>query len=155
MSGKILGVLIVVVALVFGGAMYYMQVYAFYEEVEYTTEMEMINLVTGQPEAIIADELQAIDATSSPLRFRGCFTTTMSQALLTETYETYENATPLIAPDWFDCFDAVAIGEALERGDAIAFLGQKSVHNGVDRVIAIFPDGRAFAWNQLNEELSE
>ena len=46
----------------------------------------------------------------------------MTQAMLTETYKTYEGAVPLIAPSWFDCFDATAIGEALEKGEAIAFL---------------------------------
>ena len=57
---------------------------------------------------------------------------------------------PLTAPGWFDCFDAVAIGEALEKGEAIAFLSQANIHPGVDRVVAVFPDGRAFAWHQLN-----
>ena len=28
---------------------------------------------------------------------------------------------PLTAPGWFDCFDADAIGEALDRGEALAF----------------------------------
>lgn len=156
MSGKILGSLIVIIALISGVAIYWLQLYAFYEPVRAeAVTMRMINVVTGEAEEIIADGFEGIDADSSPLRFRGCFTTTMSQAMLTETYETYDQAAPLTAPGWFDCFDAVEIGEALEVGVAIAFLGEREIRNGVDRIIAVFPDGRAFAWHQLNDTYSE
>ena len=70
--------------------------------------------------------------------------------MLTETYKVYDAAQPLVAPGWFDCFDAVEIGTALERGEALAFLSQSSVATDIDRVVAVFPDGRAFAWHQLN-----
>ncbi len=42
------------------------------------------------------------------------------------------------------------IGTALERGEALAFLSQSNVHADVDRVVAVFPDGRAYAWTQLS-----
>jgi hypothetical protein len=67
----------------------------------------------------------------------------------------YPEATPLIAPDWFDCFDAPAIGAALEAGEAQAILSQPEVRPGADRVIAVFPDGRAYAWHQWNGSLEE
>ena len=70
--------------------------------------------------------------------------------MLSETYVAYAGATPLVAPGWFDCFDATAIGAAIERGEALAFLSQANVHADVDRVVAVMPDGRAYAWNQLN-----
>ncbi len=59
----------------------------------------------------------------------------------------------MTAPGWFDCFDANAIGEALERGEALAFLSQAEIAVGVDRVVAVFPDGRAYAWHQLAPEV--
>ena len=71
--------------------------------------------------------------------------------MLTETYALYDAPTPLIAPGWFDCFDAMQIGAELEAGAAMAFLSEPDIHPGVDRVVAVFPDGRAFAWHQLNE----
>ena len=149
--GKILGGFIVVTALIAGVAMYYLQVYGFYDEVEYTPDdIQLTVLVTGAPEPILVDDFTGIDADSSPLRFRGCFTTPMSQGMLTETYVTYQQAEPLTAPAWFDCFDAVAIGNAIETGEAIAFLGHANIEYGVDRVIAVFDDGRAYAWHQLN-----
>ena len=79
----------------------------------------------------------------------------MTQGMLTETYQIYQDAVPLTAPGWFDCFDAAAIGAALEKGEAIAFLSESEIHPGVDRVVAVFPDGRAYAWHQLNASLSD
>nr|WP_282569327.1 DUF6446 family protein [Aliiroseovarius sp. S1339] len=154
-SGKVIGIFIVGIALIAGVAIYWLQVYAFYDDVSLDTQLRMTNVVTGEPEIVLYDSFQGIDADSSPLRFRGCFTTTMSLAMLTETYEVYEQATPLTAPGWFDCFDASQIGAALEVGEAIAFLGERNIQDGVDRVIAIFPDGRGYAWHQLNEKYSE
>jgi hypothetical protein len=99
---------------------------------------------------VLYDGFTAIDANSSPIRYRACFTTPMSHALLSETYEIYEQAEPLTAPEWFDCYDAQAIGKALEEGRALAFLGQRDVTYGVDRVVAITEDGHGYVWHQIN-----
>lgn len=155
MSGRLVGSFIVGIALIAGAAIYWLQLYAFYDDVSADDGIRMTNLVTGQPEIVLYDSFQGIDADSSPLRYRSCFTTTMSLAMLTETFEPYEGATPLTAPGWFDCFDAVAIGASLEQGEAVAFLGERNIKDGVDRVVAIFPDGRGYAWHQLNEKYSE
>jgi hypothetical protein len=155
MNGKVVGGSIVIAAIIAGAALYYTQVYAYYFPVkpgEPGSEMRLVSLVSHQPEPILADDLQAIDANSSPLRFRACFETPQSLALLSETYVGLDKAVPLTGPDWFACYDAVAIGEALERGEALAFLSEPDIHPGVDRVIAVFPDGRAFAWHQLNDK---
>jgi hypothetical protein len=155
-SGKLVGAFIVIVSLVAGIVMYWTQTYAYYDEVSAdAAPMTMISIATGQPEPVLISGFEGIDATSSPLRFRACFTTQMSPPALTETYEIYPKPTPLTAPGWFECFDAAMIGEALERGEALAFLSARDIHDGVDRVIAVFPDGRAFAWHQLNEKYSE
>lgn len=161
MNGKIVGSFFVISALVAGVAMYWLQVYAFYEPVAFTpgSEIKLTPIVGDVPEAIIAENVTGIDATSSPLRFRACFSTPLSQGMLTETYRVYAKATPLVAPGWFDCFDANKIGEALETGDAIAFLSEANITHAdlskpdtpsIDRVVAVFPDGQAYAWHQLN-----
>ena len=36
------------------------------------------------------------------------------------------------------------------RGEGQAFLAQKNVHYGVDRIVAILPGGRGYVWHQLN-----
>lgn len=156
MNGKIVGSFIVLSALIFGVVVYYTQEYAFYDEVSLQDAgITMVNIATGEPEPVMVDGFEGIDGSSSPIRFRACFTLPMRTATLTETYEPYADPTPLTAPKWFDCFDAVEIGTALERGEALAFLSQHEIHDGVDRVIAVFPDGRAYAWHQLNEKYQD
>jgi len=157
-AGKIFAGAIVISAIVAGAALYYLQVYAYYDEVSADApngEIMLTSLESSQPETILYKGFQGIDASSSPLRFRACFTTQHSQAMLSETYVTIEGAVPLNGPVWFECYNAQEIGAALETGGAIAFLGQKDIHDGVDRVIAVFPDGRGFAWHQLNDKYKE
>ncbi len=151
-AGKIAASAIVLSSVIAGVGLWYTQVYAFYEPPVFGPgkEMTLTSLQSGAPEAIAVEGIEGIDSASSPLRFRACFTTPLSPATLTETYAPYEGAEPLIAPSWFDCFDAVKIGEAVEKGEALAFLSQAQIHPDVDRVVAVFPDGRAFAWTQLN-----
>ena len=157
MNGKLVAGGLVLTGLVAGVAMYWLQVYAFYEPATFEpgAEIRLTPLAGAVPEVIAAAGVEGIDADSSPLRFRACFTTPLSQALLTETYRVHEAPVPLIAPPWFECFDARAIGEALETGEAIAFLSQANIHTGVDRVVAVFPDGRGYSWHQLNGSLGE
>ena len=156
MNGKIAAGSIVVVAALVGGAVWYLQNYAFYIPVKFTPGAEIVltPITSDQPEPIVVKDVQGIDSDSSPLRYRACFTTQMTLATLTEGYKVYDGATPLYAPNWFTCFDAEKIGAAILTGQAVAFLGQKNIvpnqdNVEIDRVIAVFPDGRAFAWNQL------
>jgi hypothetical protein len=150
--GKLLAGFIVITALAAGVAMYYLQVYAYYDPVKATglDDVQLTLLASDQPEAILYEDFEAIDATSSPIRYRACFTTSMSHPLLSETYVSYDKAEPLVAPGWFDCFDAKEIGAALENGEALAFLGTRNIEYGIDRVVAVMPDGRGFAWHQIN-----
>lgn len=150
MSGKIVSILLALVTLAVGGGVYYAQVFGYYED-QPVEDVLLTSLVSGTPEPILSEGFQAIDADSSPIRYRACFTTPMSLALLTETYETFENAEPLNAPGWFDCFDARALGDELANGTAIAFTGTRNLEYGIDRVVAITSDGRGFVWHQVNE----
>ena len=110
--------------LIAGVAMYYLQVYHFYEEVPATGagDVQLTARASGAPEPCrmtisghrrrqLADPLPRLLHHDGP------------PAELTETYAPYPAAEPLNAPFWFDCFDAEAIGEALEDGRAQAFLG--------------------------------
>jgi hypothetical protein len=145
----ILGIL--VIALIAGAALYYLQVYAYYDDVSGNVEeVQLTSVVSGEVEGILFENIKAINSDSSPLRYRACFNTGLSLALLTETYEIYDGAEPRVAPGWFDCFDAAQIGADLENGVAVAFLGNRDIQYGIDRVIAVYPDGRAFAWHQIN-----
>jgi hypothetical protein len=148
---RIIIVGMLVTALIAGIVLYYQQVYAYYDEVQAGPQnVQLTNVVTGAPEPIIFDSFAGVDADSSPLRYRACFTTVLSQAMLTETFVIMDAAEPRVAPSWFDCFDATQIGADLVLGDAIAFLGTENIQYGIDRIVAIYPDGRGFAWHQIN-----
>lgn len=153
LMGRFLAIVILVSALAAGAAMYYFQVYGFYTEVEPngTDDVVLIETATGEPAAIAYGDFRAIDADSSPIRYRACFTTTQDLAELSATFTAYEDAAPRVAPGWFDCFDAEEIGDALADGSALAFLGQRNLEYGIDRVVAVMEDGRGFVWHEVND----
>ncbi|QJF52024.1 DUF6446 family protein [Roseobacter ponti] len=152
MSGKIVGVFIMISALIAGATLYYLQIYGFYEEAPADfTEVRLMPYTSDAPVPILAENIQAIDADSSPIRFRACFTTPSGLPMLTETYVGLDRAVPRNAPEWFDCFDAQEIADELKAGTALAFLGEKNVAFGVDRIVAITEDGRGYIWHELND----
>ena len=151
MNGKIVTAALVVPAAIAGIAMYYLQVYACYDDGRLAGQGGDVVIRLTSADGTVADldvtAFRGIDADSSPIRFRACFDVAPDAA---SGAMTYAGATPLTGPGWFDCFDAKAIGSALESGAATAYLGEENVVYGVDRVLAIFPDGRGYAWHQIN-----
>ena len=148
--GKVLSIGILLVALIAGVVMYYLQVYHFYEEVRPVSEggnVEMrITLADGGAVTLPVRDFDGIDADSSPIRFRACF----EVANVPEDLRPYPEAVPLVAPGWFDCFEAERIGEDLASGAATAYLGEENITYGIDRILALYPDGRGYAWHQIN-----
>jgi len=143
--GKILAALLVVCAIAAGGGIYYLQVYAFYDRLP---PQDSYTVATADgPVTLAVSGFQGIDSDSSPLRYRACFTVSGDLPDLVA----YADPTPLIAPGWFDCYDARRVGPDLESGAARAVLVQADVpHYGIDRVMALYPDGRAYVWPQFN-----
>ena len=157
MNGRIVGGALVLIAAVAGGGLYYSQVYAYYGDVIEEAQASIPLSAVGSQDRrnLSVKGLKTIDKVSSPLGYRACFIVPNSLAMMTETYALIDEATPLEAPAWFDCFDAEEIGLALEEGRALAFMGQKEIGDGVDRVIAVLDDGRGFAWHQLNDKYKD
>ncbi|MDU8911942.1 DUF6446 family protein [Aestuariicoccus sp. MJ-SS9] len=152
MTGKFLAILLLLSALVGGVAMYYLQVYAYYEEVVPTgTDDVMLTALDGTRAPIPFANFQGIDAESSPIRYRVCFDTTLTLDEATARYEPYDNAAPRVAPGWFDCFDAEAIAAEMDAGTAKVFVDQRNREFGIDRVVAITEDGRGYVWHEINE----
>ena len=62
--GRILAVAILMTALMAGAAMYYLQVYHFYEEVaaDGANDVLLTSLATGAPEPALYEDFRAIDA---------------------------------------------------------------------------------------------
>ena len=152
MNGKLIGMFLIASGIIAGAGLYYAQIYGFYDEIEASGagDVQLTSLTSGTPENILHTNFEAIDADSSPLRYRACFETPQSLAMLTETYALYDDAVPLNAPGWFDCFNAEEIGEALLNGDALAFMGTFNVVYGIDRIVAVTEDGKGYAWHQIN-----
>lgn len=151
MTGKVFSLLILVCAVLAGAGMYYLQVYAYYYEVP--QDQAEVQLITTSGEAQILDiaGFKGIDADSSPIRYRACFDTPLSFDTLQAQFEPYTGAVPRNAPGWFDCFDAAAIGAAIEAGDAVVLTGQRNLEYGIDRVVAITRDGRGYVWHEVND----
>ena len=152
MAGKLVGVILLLCGLVAGVALWYLQIHAFYDEVPATgpEDVRLTARASGAPEPVAHGDFRAIDSDSSPIRYRACFTLEAPRAELEARYVTLEDAVPLVAPGWFDCFDADALGAALADGTATAFMGVENIEYGVDRVVAVFEDGRGVAWHRLN-----
>lgn len=152
MSGKAIALVLVICSALAGGGLYYLQVYGFYNEIPPSgaSDVQLTALHSGKPEPIIHEEFQSIDAESSPLRYRACFTTSLNLETLTETFVVHDGPVPNVAPGWFGCFNASKVGAALESGSAIAFLGTGNIVYGFDRVVAVSRDGHGYVWHQLN-----
>jgi len=144
LAGRIATALLLGVSAATGLFLWYVVNYGHYETAG-------ISEATGLEEFGIR-EFTAIKGKASPLKFKACFSASASSEAISSHYSVYEYPVPLVAPGWFDCFDAAKIGKALESGEAQAYLVQDNVRDGIDRVAAVFPDGRAFAWHQVNNK---
>jgi hypothetical protein len=144
MMGRIAALALVLAGLAGGGAMYYFQVYAYYDRLE-----PRISLIAEAPEGVTRLTIagfEGIDSDSSPLRYRACF------EVLDEPVDLipYPDPQPLNAPRWFGCFDAGRLETDLAAGRAQAWLVEANFQYGFDRVMALYPDGNAFLWHQMN-----
>jgi len=148
-SGKWLVLVIVGVTAIFGAAQWYFQTRAYYAAITADAADLRVTLTDGSVVALAVDDFDGIDADTSPLRLRGCFT--VRDPSLLDDAVPYADAAPLVAPGWFECFEAEAIGAALESGEMTAYLGAENSPYGIDRIIAVSPDGTGFAWHQMNE----
>ena len=132
--------------------MYYLQVYAYYSTVvpNGSTDVVLKPLDGSVAQAIAYSDYKAIDSNSSPIRYRACFTAENTADELKALYVTIKDAEPLVAPGWFDCFDAKEIGAAIESQSATSFLSIENVSYGIDRIVSVLDDGRGYAWNKIN-----
>lgn len=144
MTGRIAALVIIVAALLVGGTVYYAQVYGYYRVLE---PQDHYTVATPDgPAQIAITDFSGIDSDSSPLRYRACFLIDGPLPALIDR----PGPEPLIAPNWFDCFDAGLIGADLTSGAARAVLVEANHPWGFDHVMALYPDGRAYVWPQLN-----
>ncbi len=146
MTGKLVAFGLFGFPLIFGAVLYYFQYYAYYEEV---SDVQSI-IVEGREVPVSGYE--GIEASSSNLKMRGCFTVDPADF---EGVTVAEDAVPLTPPKWFECYDVETLTHDLEAGRATAYLATVDDRPGMDLIVLVYPDGRAFQWRQLNEEFQE
>ena len=131
---------------VFTAALFYFQNYAYYD----STDIRQ-NFLLGNKRYKISN-YQGIDSESSALKLRECF---VIDSLDNFDLSKYEKPTPLTAPFWFKCFNAEQITKDLLKGKASAFLFKEEEFDGIDNVIAVYPDGKSYRWRQLNSKYTK
>ena len=141
MNGKSFILLFLGCVVVFTVALFYFQNYAYYR----STEIKQ-NIFFGTKRYKISN-YQGIDSESSGLKLRECFVIDHVENI---DLPKYDKPTPLTAPFWFKCFNAEKITKDLETGKASAFLSKMEEFDGIDNVIAVYPDGKSYRWRQLN-----
>ncbi len=139
MKGRTLFTGFAVFLAIFAFGLFYTINYAYYTETEHTRyrltdELEVMNYVE-------------IDAQTSPIKYRACFKLPAGA----ELYGNAEGATPLVAPYWFECFNAQQLTKDLEAGEVFAIRYEDNKPYGVSSYMIVYPDGRGYAWRQLNE----
>ena len=157
MNGRLATALLIVPVVFLGLLLWYLQHFKQYRPIELDQVSGSLFGADGMGSAIeLADlrtgSFRGIQGDASPLKFRACFEIRTGVERFTGNLDIHEDPIPLIAPSWFDCFDARAIGHDLESGQATAVLIEADIADGVDRVAAIYPDGRTVVWHQLNEK---
>lgn len=141
MKGKTFVTLLLGVAVFMGALLWYTLTQAYYRPVTGVTT------VTAYGDEFAVSNYQGIDADTSPLKFRACFSVDWDYY---PSDEFKSVATPLTAPKWFSCFNARQIGEDLQADLASAILSDENKPYGFNTYIAQYPDGRAFMWRQIN-----
>ena len=142
-SGKYVVTGLVGVTFLFGMVFWWFQQHAFYEE---TWSNEVVIAGTVYP----VTDWQGVDSDSSPLKMRACFV--ISEPI--EAPPAFE-ADPLVGPGWFTCFNAETIAENLATDYAKAYVAARNDPPGFDRIVAVFPGGRAYMWRQLSGQIAQ
>ncbi len=151
MTGRLAVIGLLAAALTAGAVLWHRQVFVEYSRFEGSWNgFGTVLKLAGSGNGIPLSGIEGIQGPSSPLKFRACFRTDPASVPKPAGATSYRNPTPLTVPDWFDCFDAAELGADLEAGRAQAFLVQAEIADGIDLVAAFYPDGRGFAWRQVN-----
>lgn len=144
MSGRRLILAFAAFVAVFAAALVWFQFFAYYERQSGVASLT----VDGQTVPIAGYD--GIDASTSPLKLRGCF---RIDPAAVAALAPAPDATPLVAPFWFRCFDAGRLSDDLAAGRATAHRIAHDQPLGFDLMIAVYPDGEARLWRQLNGEI--
>ena len=143
MNGKFVVISLLVFTFSFSIILYYFQVFAFYSRADGLGSIKVLD------RDVEVQNYRGIDSVTSGLKLRGCFSVDPQEF---SDLPILAKATPLSAPFWFGCFDHVKLQLEINEGYAKAFLVSENEKDGIDRVVAVYPNGNAFQWRQLNSK---
>lgn len=145
-SGTLIGLGLAVGAVVALAGGYYLNTYHYYQRISDVADVEI-----GEGRFGVSG-YDGLDNPTLPLRLRSCFTLENPEAALAAGRPA-PDAEPFDAPFWFECWDAERIDADLRTGAATAIVaGGHTVGEFVfERIVVIYPDGRAFQWRRLLE----
>jgi hypothetical protein len=143
MRGRTVALGLLGFTLVFAASLTYFQFFAFYQR-----ERDRSALGFGGHDIPVSG-YDGINASTSPLKLRGCFE--IDSSAVAELPPALD-ATPLTAPFWFGCFDAGRLTEDLAAGKASAHALARDEPEGFDVMLAAYPDGRGYLGRQLGEK---
>ncbi len=129
---------------VFAVALWWFQTRAWYETEDGLAEIAVAGM------RVPVSDYRGITG-PSPLKLRGCFRVDPARIIAPLA----EDATPLVAPGWFDCFDAGALTGDIAAGRAVAYLAAANDPKDYETILALYPDGRGYLWRQLNARFRE
>ncbi len=148
MNGRSLIIVFLTFLMIFTLLLFYFQNFAYYKR------LKIKNSLLIEKKLVEVTEYSGITASSSGLKLRECFRI-VDQSFDISVLKVYQKPTPLNAPFWFGCFNAKSLADDLIANKAVAFLSKKEEFDGIDKVIALYPDGTAFQWRQLNEKYGD
>jgi hypothetical protein len=145
-NGSIIAIVLVVwPALIAGGAMYYLQVYAFYDRSGADGGTVTLRAVRGRHGQDPVSDFRGIDADSSPDPLpRLLSTADAGRAAI------YPNAVPLNAPGLVRLLRRRRHRRDLAAGRAAPVMGEADVPTASTGSLASTPTAAAFAWHQIN-----
>ena len=143
MNGKFFVISLLAFTFIFSIILYYFQVFAFYSRADGLVSIKVLH------RDVEVQNYRGIDSVTSGLKLRGCFSVDPQEF---SNLPVLAKATPLSAPFWFGCFNHVKLQLEIDKGDAKAFLVSENEKDGIDRVVAVYPNGKAFQWRQLNSK---
>ncbi len=143
-SGAWVGIGLLALAAIGGIAAYALQSFVYYEEVSGLETVE----IGGR--AFAVSDYQGLDNPTLPLRLRGCFQIADPEGALNAAPPA-EKPEPFDAPGWFECWEPERLDADLIAGRAQAVLAETAGEGefATERVVAIYPDGRAYQWRRL------
>ncbi len=140
MKGKTLFIGFAICLAAFAAGLFYTINYAYYDRVN----LSELVLNTDQGDLKLRN-VHMINSDRTPLKIRIC-----ADPVEDIAFEKVNTATPLVAPFWFDCFDAEKLSNQIEEGELKSYIIEANTPYGFDLYFTQDAN-HSYTWRQINE----